>query len=274
VAEWYSKPYVKGTAVGPVNLPRDFYPPSAKKGNFIGPGVLAAKRALSRAGRWEPWAPDKWDSTYGDKFGHGRGTGNVGDSGVQGFQRQEKLTPDGVLGDVTYQHMRRSLVPEGSHKGEPLFDSVCVDLLGKEVKQFGIEAKHDAMFQKLLAAMKAMSMATPGYLLGGGHGIPLTEVSIYQRLDCSSSTSKGLFEAGMFPHHYAFSSWDFVNWGEPGVGQYFTVYYNSEHVWTRLHKSRYWRFDTSPHGDGGRGPRLRYMPRFTGGFAARRWPGL
>lgn len=271
---WYKVPYKKGTAVGPAKLPRTLYPPSHNKGTFIGPAALAAKRAISRAGRWDPWAPDKWDSAYGDRFALGRGTGNVGDTGLRGFQRQEGIREDGVFGDETYQKMRRALAPDGPHKGEHIFDSTCIQLLNKEVKQFGPEAEAEARFQKLLGAMVLLSNATPGYLLGGGHGIPLTDVSPWQRLDCSSSTSKALFEAGMFPFKYALVSGEFDQWGEAGPGKYFSVYYNNGHVWTRLHKSKWYRFDTSPQGDGGRGPKLRYLPRFTTGFSIRHWPGM
>jgi alpha-tubulin suppressor-like RCC1 family protein len=70
---------------------------------------------------------------------------------------------------------------------------------------------------------------------------------------------------------YAIVSGEFNGWGKAGTGKYFTVYCNSTHVFIRLHKSQWWRFDTSPHGDGGRGPKLRYLPRFTGGFATRHW---
>lgn len=128
---------------------------------------------------------------------------------------------------------------------------------------------------KMVAAMEELHAHTPGYLLGGGHGIPLADVSAYQRLDCSSSTSKVLYEGGLFePRQYAIVSGEFDEWGVPGPGKYFTVYYNHEHVFTRLHKTKWWRFDTSPHGDGGRGPQLRYLPRFTGGFATRHFQGM
>jgi hypothetical protein len=272
---WYTQPYKKGVPIGPSKLPRIFYPPSHDRGTFIGPAVLAMKRAISRAQRWEPWAPEEWHTTYSEKFAMGRGTGKVGDSGVRGFQRQESIYEDGVLGDETYQRMRRCLVPVGNpNAGEHIFDAECQRLLQKEIEQFGPAAVAEARFQKLLSAMRLMSEATPGYLLGGGHGIPLSEVSIHQRLDCSSSTSKVLYEAGMFPHTYAWVSGQFVDWGEPGVGKYFTVYFNYQHVWIRLYKSQWWRFDTSPHGDGGRGPKLRYLPRFIGGFNARHWRGM
>jgi hypothetical protein len=275
MSEWWEVPYPKGPPIGPTTIPRIYYPPSHEKGTFIGPGVMAMKRAISRAQRWEPWAPEIWDSTYGEKFSQGRGTGKVGDSGVRGFQRQESLTEDGVLGDESYQRMRRCKIPAGNpNAGEYIFDAVCLELLHKEIRQFGPAAIAEARFQKLLSAMVLLDKATPGYLLGGGHGIPLAEVSPYQRLDCSSSTSKALYEAGMFNQTYAWVSGQFGDWGLPGVGKYFTVYYNGGHVFTRLLRSRYWRFDTSPWGDGGRGPKLRYLPRFTGGFGARHWAGM
>lgn len=278
MADWWEAPYKKGRAVGPDRLPRVFTPPSQGGGTFIGPAALAVKRAMSRAGRWDPWAPDKWDKAYGDKIALGRGGGAVGGSGVRGFQRQEwrdePIKQTGILDNETYQHMRRALVPEGPHAGDPIFDATAVKLLKKEVQQFGPEAEAEERFQKMLVAMKLMSDATPGYLLGGGHGVLLSQVSPWQRLDCSSSTSKALYEAGMFPFDYALVSWDFVRWGEAGPGRYFTVYYNYEHVWIRLLKSRWWRFDTSPHGDGGRGPKLRYLPRSSSTFRERHWPGM
>lgn len=130
---WYEKPYPKGPAIGPVELPRALYPPSAGKGTFSGGDVTAFKRAISRAGRLKPWSPSTWNATYGEQFALGKGTGNVGDSGVRGFQRQEwpndPAMQTGNLGDKTYQAIRRSLVADGPNKGRPLLDSVSVQLL-------------------------------------------------------------------------------------------------------------------------------------------------
>jgi len=133
----------------------------------------------------------------------------------------------------------------------------------------------DLIFEKLVASMKELSAHTPGYLLGGGHGIALSRVSPYQKLDCSSSCSKVLYDAGIFPDDIAWVSGTIAyKWGVPGTGRYFTVYANAEHVWIRLYKTKWWRFDTSPHGDGGRGPKLRMLPRFSSTFVARHWPGM
>jgi hypothetical protein len=129
-------------------------------------------------------------------------------------------------------------------------------------------------YDRLLANMKFLSDHTPGYLLGGGHGVDLDKVSAYQPLDCSSSCSKALHMTGLFEHRVAIVSGQFMDWELSGPGKLFTVYANSEHVWIRLHRGRWWRFDTSPHGDGGRGPKLRFIPRSSSGFVARHYPGM
>jgi hypothetical protein len=175
---------------------------------------------------------------------------------LEKFQRKHLLKVDGVYGTVTHTKLA------------PFFDSKAKTLMAIW------STPQDVIFGKLIVAMREMSDHTPGYLLGGGHGIPLDSVSPYQKLDCSSSTSKALYEAGIFDHNIAWVSGQLESWGLPGPGRYFTVYANSEHVWTRLHKSRWWRFDTSPHGDGGRGPKLRYLPRFSSTFAARHWEAM
>lgn len=178
-------------------------------------------------------------------------------------QRQLAIKRDklGVFGQYTLDALEK----DGS-----------VDPKAAELLQEPQPTPEERIFEKLVAAMESMSAHTPGYQLGGGHGIPLESVSPYQKLDCSSSTSKALYEAGIFPREVAMVSgqiqWD---WGNPGTGQkYFTVYANPEHVWIRLYKTKWWRFDTSPHGDGGRGPKLRRLPRFSYSFSPRHWKGM
>lgn len=129
----------------------------------------------------------------------------------------------------------------------------------------------------LVAACKEIHDAGVPYVYGGGHG---TLQSDFPRsgLDCSSSSSYALMKAG-----YGFKPGDgtkvsgafAASWGEPGEGRTFTVWANGEHVWIEIKGDPQWkRFDTSPHGDGGSGPRLRTTARSdTGRFTARRWPG-
>lgn len=132
---WWELPYKKGPAVGPAKLPRVLHPPSADKGTFTGDDVLATKRIASHAQRWLPWAPSGWDKVYNERFAMGRGTGNVGGSGVRGFQRQEGLPETGVLNDVTYQRMRRARIPIGPREGDPILDPESAKLIRNAIEE-------------------------------------------------------------------------------------------------------------------------------------------
>lgn len=233
-----------------IKLKRAMYCPSDSRGPTVGQDVQIAKFGI---GRYETNILPK------PKLGYTRTFGKQMEEAVRLIQRREQIDVTGNIGAETWEVIWQQL------------DAYRRLLYSR----FEIpKTFEERAWEKLLASMVEMSVNTPGYLLGGGHGIPLSEVSSRQRLDCSSSTSLALFEAGLFEWSYALVSGEFYKWGVPGEGKFFTVYYNGEHVWTRLHRSKWWRFDTSPHGDGGRGPQLRYLPRFTGGFGARHYPGM
>ena len=218
-----------------------------------GPDVRAMKRALRKAGfgKGIVISPSFNKPAYLD---------------LRSFQHSKNLHVDGVLGEDTF----KALSPYVDRYGRLLFSRAPH------------ESDSDKTFNKLLAAMHYMADHTPGYQLGGGHGIPVEDINPRERTDCSSSTAYVLEKADLLPGKMITPlSWDFVNWGMPGEGDYFTVEASPSHlgsrahVWIRLHKTRYWRFDTSPQGDGaGAGPRLRMLPRFTSGFVARRAKGL
>jgi hypothetical protein len=145
--EWYQKPYLTGSPVGPEKLPRALYPPSGGKGTFTGDDVTAFKRGISRAGRLVPWSPATWSNGYGETFAMGDGSGNVGKSGVRGFQRQQfpndKSMHTGNMGDKTYQAMRRALIsdPNSPHFREPLFDPTARVLLKRAAEEAFEDAK-------------------------------------------------------------------------------------------------------------------------------------
>jgi hypothetical protein len=124
--------------VGPA-FPRPLYPPDAKPGHTPssdGPDVLAVKRALWRGGRW-PGPASGFDDSYSNAFSHGKPGGNVGDSGVEGFQRQMKIQATGWIGEQTANAIRSARIPdELPNSGEPLMDQTAVDLMEKAVKQF------------------------------------------------------------------------------------------------------------------------------------------
>lgn len=227
------------------------YNPADQRGPTVGKDVEIAKFGIGRyPGSPLPHPKAGYSMTFGEQMA----------VAVAFIQKQEKIPISRNIGDLTWAVIWQYL--DAYRRWQ--YRNWSIPLTFEE-----------KAWEKLIAAMMEMDAHTPGYLLGGGHGVPLSTVSPYQRLDCSSSTSKALYEAGLFEgREYAIVSGLFDDWGAPGTGNYFTVYSNSMHVWTRLHKSKWWRFDTSPHGDGGRGPQLRYLPRFSGGFVARHYPGM
>jgi peptidoglycan hydrolase-like protein with peptidoglycan-binding domain len=208
----------------------------------IGTDVLAIKRALIKSG-------------YGAGIALSPKFGAAVVKDLRRFQQNHRLHVDGVYGEKTHEKLA------------PYFDRYGIWLLQR--------AENPLPWQRLLKAMQLISDNTPGYVYGGGHGALLKDVSVKQGLDCSSSCSLALWKAGLFPDNTAWVSGNFaLHYGLPGKGRFFTVYANNEHVWIRLERSRWWRFDTSPHGDGGRGPKLRYLPRSSSDFTARHWPGF
>jgi hypothetical protein len=121
---------------------------------------------------------------------------------------------------------------------------------------------------------KRISDAGGPYLYGGGHGRLLAAVRSSDGLDCSAAIYLALTRAGFFDGTYAGNSTSLMKWGEPGRGRWFTVWANGRHCFTTFDMTAALpRFDTSPWGSGGRGPRLRSTDRPTNGFTPRHWPG-
>ncbi len=106
----------------------------------------------------------------------------------------------------------------------------------------------------------ANSIATTPYVWGGGHGS--FESSGY---DCSGAVSFALNGGGFLSS--PLDSTGLSTWGEPGPGQWITVYANAGHAWVIIAGLA---FDTS----GGAGPRWHTEPvSSTEGFIARHPPG-
>lgn len=149
MTEWYEQPYKGGPmAVQAAHFPRPLYPPDAAPGHTPskdGPDVLAYKRTLCRLGRWEPWDPPSWDDSYSNAFSHGRGTGNVGDSGIEGFQRQMNVQATGWIGPETFNKLASCRVPAGrENEGDMAMDHVSVDLIEEAFEIYGGEAEPPA----------------------------------------------------------------------------------------------------------------------------------
>ena len=106
----------------------------------------------------------------------------------------------------------------------------------------------------------ANSIATTPYIWGGGHGS--FESSGY---DCSGAVSFALNGGGFLSS--PLDSTGLETWGEPGPGQWITVYANAEHAWMIIAGLA---FDTV----GGPGPRWHSSPVDSPeGFVARHPPG-
>lgn len=139
---WYENPYPGGPMVGP-SLPHPSYPPDAAPGHTPtrdSPAHKAYKRALCRGGRWGDWNPSGWDEAFSNAFSHGKTGGYVNGSGIAGFQRQMNIQATGWVGEGTYNAMRSARIPIGlANAGQPLFDSVCVDLLEQAGGEFAPE---------------------------------------------------------------------------------------------------------------------------------------
>ena len=135
--EWWTKAYKGGPMVKVDGFPRPLYPPSAsakgKRPSSDGPDVVAYKRTVSRAGRW-PW--QSFDDSYSDAFATGK-SGNVGETGVAGVQRQQKLDATGWIGEATFNTLRSIRVPTGPHAGEMAMDAYSVTLINQAFARFG-----------------------------------------------------------------------------------------------------------------------------------------
>jgi cell wall-associated NlpC family hydrolase len=124
--------------------------------------------------------------------------------------------------------------------------------------QASVPASAPPVVKAAIEAANAIA-ATP-YVWGGGHGS--FESSGY---DCSGAVSYALHGGGFLES--PLDSTGLTTWGEPGAGQWITVYGNSGHAWMLIAGLA---FDTS----GGAGPRWHSEPVYTPeGFIARHPPG-
>jgi CHAP domain len=130
-AEWFKVPYPGGPAVTTIALPRPLHPKDAKGYPYSepGPDIEAAKRVISRGGRW-PW--QTFSREFTKEFSRGKAGGNVGDSGVAGYQRQMGFTDSGYVGEKTYNSWRNARVPAGlPNEGQPLMDALSINLFAE-----------------------------------------------------------------------------------------------------------------------------------------------
>lgn len=244
-----------------VPFPRPLYPPSNVKGPVTdNQDIVAVKRAISRAGYF-PW--QKFDDSYSERFAM---------EGVKAFQKDNGLQPTGFYGAATHDKLVRTR--RRSEPTEWAFDPVAVKMM--------VTAKEElTALNKNLPLEKARKMLafcrtfTGSYLYGGQHDGSFDNDKVTSRFDCSSSLSFVLHTFGLLGSDRAqVSSW-FETWGEAGRGKYITVHATYDHVWMEFTLPEgYFRFDTSPYGDGGGGPRVRTRPRPDARFVHRHPKGM
>ncbi len=115
------------------------------------------------------------------------------------------------------------------------------------------------------------------YVWGGSHGagqIATTDPATLktQGMDCSSSTSWVLHQAGMLDAN-ARDSTGLESWGQAGQGSSMTVWANSSHVFIEFNVPGLGHYQMNTAGWGGSGPHFFKWGYPTSGFTPRHWPG-
>jgi hypothetical protein len=214
-------------------------------------------RALSRTGHLK-WS--KFDNAWNKRK----------QDATKRFQMSVKIEPTGKYGEPTHKALVVAK-PTADHPGEKAFDEYANELMWGEYER----RREDPALRKARELLADCRLFTGPYSYGGGHGQLLATILKSQGLDCSSSSSKGTWDVDLYNDDYATNSTGFESFGEPGRGKYVTIHANVEHVWIEFTLPEGWyRFDTSPHGCGSRGPRVRTCRRFDSTFVHRHPKGM
>jgi hypothetical protein len=110
------------------------------------------------------------------------------------------------------------------------------------------------------------------YLMGGGHGLPLSELA--PAYDCSSSVDHLLYGARLLPVTATVPSGTLMSFGAVGPGRWVTIYASPDHVFMYVAGLRWDTHDAAGPGDGGHGIGWHPLVRSAAGFTARHPVGL
>jgi peptidoglycan hydrolase-like protein with peptidoglycan-binding domain len=180
---------------------------------------------------------------------------------VKKFETAQTRTVDGIM-DAADIDALRTLAGED----DPGAGTMPTQLAPGDTAQIGSDglaiapASAPPQVQAIIAA--GNQIASKPYKYGGGHG--KWNDSGY---DCSGSVSYALHGAGLLED--ALPSGDFTDWGDPGPGQWVTLYAKSSHMFMVVAGIR---FDTS--GRTKNGTRWQADMRSTRGYTAVHPPGL
>jgi CHAP domain len=169
MTEWWQQAYPGGPMVAVRGFPRPLHPPDAKgyPASVNGSDVEAYKRTCSRAGRWR-WV--KFDQAFSNGFSHGKPPGNVGESGIEGVQRQQKMQATGYVGRDTFNLLRSIRIPAGlPHAGEAAMDARSVELINAAWDRFGGEEPKASKGESTASLRLANAIGEIGYVEGSGN---------------------------------------------------------------------------------------------------------
>jgi peptidoglycan hydrolase-like protein with peptidoglycan-binding domain len=190
------------------------------------------------------------------------GAGTV--KSVKQFETDQQVAVDGVI-DAADIDLLRSLV-DGEAGTAPATPTQAAQLAPGDKATVGADglaiapANAPDQVKQIIAAGNAI--AKKPYHYGGGHG--QWEDSGY---DCSGSVSYALHAAGLLDQ--PLPSGSFMDWGDPGPGQWVTIYANSGHMYMVVAGLR---FDTS--GRAQDGSRWHSSSRPSSGYTVVHPPGL
>jgi len=181
---------------------------------------------------------------------------------VRAFQKAQQLPADGVV-DANDLVVLRSAV-EGDPTGASGASTTRTApgeraTVGADGMAIAPDSAPDAVKQIIAAGNE---IATTPYVYGGGHGKWQD-----RGYDCSGSVSYALHGAGLLKT--ALPSGSFTSWGDPGPGQWVTIYANKGHMYMVVAGLR---FDTS--GRQKNGSRWQSDMRSSSGYTVVHPPGL
>jgi peptidoglycan hydrolase-like protein with peptidoglycan-binding domain len=178
---------------------------------------------------------------------------------VRRFERAQSLHVDGVVDAGDAQALRRA-----ADEGAAIRPRSATPTGEAQLTSDGqAVAPPDAPPQVQAIIDAGNRIATKPYKYGGGHG--RWEDSGY---DCSGSMSYALHGAGLLGK--ALDSSGFARWGDPGAGQWVTIYANGGHSYMVVAGLR---FDTSGR-EGSHASRWHSDRRSSRGYTVRHPPGL
>jgi hypothetical protein len=110
------------------------------------------------------------------------------------------------------------------------------------------------------------------YMYGGGHGLALSTIA--PSYDCSSSVEHLLYGGGLLPVDYEAPSGTLESFGQPGPGQWVTLFASADHVFMYVAGLRWDTHNAGGPADGSTGIGWHPLIRSDAGFVARHPVGL